>query len=111
MTSVLDDIRGLGQMLNKAVRKRGNRRFINPYDKTCLAVTTWTVEVWTPYKKGRKHSIEANFSASDEAKGHYVCRKGDLRPIQNMITELTRFEAECISALDKAEELDAQSKK
>ena len=111
MTSILDDLRGIGTMKSKAVFKKGNRRFLNPTDKNCMAVSSWYVEVWTPYEKGGKHNIEASFTVSEEGKGHYVSRKGDLRPVRNALTELTRFEAECVSALEKAEELDGPSKK
>ena len=75
------------------------KRFLNPYDKECMAALSWSVCVYTNDDKN-KAEIEANWAVNREAQNHYVCRRGDLRPIQTARREMIKFE----EAYDKAEQ-------
>lgn len=96
-----------------------NKVFLQPPQNGCMAAVGWevTLEYWNDCEKISgtktgvyKANVHAELNLTDEAKGHYVNRKADLRPLRKMRKELDAFEDACVKAIGEAEEYNAKSK-
>lgn len=94
-----------------------SKTFLQPPQNGCMAAVGWEVQVeyWNNRDDDKKKdgtytaNVHAEMNLTDEAKGHYVQRKADLRPIRKMRKELDAFEDACVKAIAEAEDYNAKS--
>ena len=98
--------------MKKSWSKKG-RRFLNGGDATCFGAVSWYVDYSAPAKnhKGEmmKAAWDAEFGVNKEGMSHWITRKGELRPLQALRTELDKFEEQVRKAIADTEEANGKT--
>ena len=99
--------------MKKSWSKKG-RRFLNGGDATCLGAVSWRVNYQARFTSGStgmdiKADWDAEFGVNKEGMCHWITRKGELRPLQALRTELDKFEEQVRKAIADTEEANGKT--
>ena len=97
----------------KAWNKSG-RKFLNTEASGCTDTVYWSVtfvpaQPDSKHRWNRKASMDAEFRVTENACSLYVTRKGELKPLHNLRSEMEKFEAYCSDAFANVEKANGET--